>query len=95
MKDSCFQKVGLLLKGTAKDVYKGGQKQFGKLIAVGALVVAQGQAFALTNSVTTALALTENIEDSFDTGATIGLGIVGFLLALGFVLKGIRVAHRG
>lgn len=85
---NCLQKIGLFLKGTAK-------RHWGKVAAVAALGVAQAQTFALTNSYTTAVALTGDIEDAFDTGATIGLGIIAFLLALGFVLKGIRVAHRG
>lgn len=53
------------------------------------------QSWALTNSYSTAVALTSNVEDAFDTGATIGLGILAFLIALAFVLKGIRVGHRG
>lgn len=89
MKDhNCLQKFGLALKGTAK-------RHWGKVAAVVGLALTQGQALALTNTYATAIALTGDIEDAFDTGATIGLGIIAFLLALGFVLKGIRVAHRG
>jgi len=50
--------------------------------------------WALTNSLTTALTLKDGVETGFDTGATIGLGILAFLVALAFVLKGIAVGRK-
>jgi len=48
-------------------------------------------AMALTNDLTTALTVTSGVSTGFDTGATIGLSILVFLIALGAVLKGIKV----
>ena len=72
------------------------KSRLGLYAFIGAVAaVAQQSAHALTNSYSTAVALTSNVENAFDTGATIGLGILAFLIALAFVLKGIRVGHRG
>jgi hypothetical protein len=58
----------------------------------GALLAAQSALAQITND---PLALLNDVESSYMTGATIGLSILGIALVVGAILAGIRLRKGG
>lgn len=81
-----------LIKRAAQGVRKHMSKA-AKLLAVGVAMGASGaKTFALTNDVDTVRSIMTGAENNFDYGFTLGLGVLGVVILMGWLKYGIRGA---